>query len=275
MPWQTSLRRLLPKVLHSSCASTVVLGHWLHDYGMLHLMSITAFAHWARYQTESNSDLAGPMDIVAAGGVWGDAWSLRAFAIREFRDIVVIAPAQVQLYSSDVHYATPSRRNGIAHSQAPYAIFPSRYAAVHYDLPDAAFTSETMFLMYDGATHYWPAYSVSDVHATLPPSMQSAEHDGLSILKRHSMDEARNSRQDCISMLNDTRATQHYKVQHARVMGITPVATAQLSPGAASDVVSDAPAVSVAVEGLMQMGQQPLPLRRSGRTRVPHNKPTV
>ena len=82
--------------------------------------------------------------------------------------------------------------------------------------------------------------------------MQSAEDEGLSILKHHSMDEAFHSRRNVSGMLNGTTAMQQHTVQQTQAISSRAAATAHLSPGVASDVASDAPAVSVAIEGLMQ-----------------------
>ena len=92
-----------------------------------------------------------------AGGLWGDEWSLKGYALGAQVDILVLVPEQLQFYPQSAQYALPSRR--AAHMvEAAYIMLPNTYGRQHYDLPAEAFSDRTLFLMYDGQAHYYAAY---------------------------------------------------------------------------------------------------------------------
>ena len=95
------------------------------------------------------------MDIFA-GGIWGGDLELRALALKLSRSIIVIAPKQVCYYPWDqpVTTARPGKEGAF-----PWIGFSDGGSSIqkkgNYDLPDDAFDSSSIILMYNGTDHFW------------------------------------------------------------------------------------------------------------------------
>ncbi|KAL0029980.1 hypothetical protein WJX77_011633 [Trebouxia sp. C0004] len=155
---------------------------WQDDGGRNDPSMLTIVSKWM-------SDILGqdsqqPELAKISGGVWGDNWSIRAYALAENVDIIVVAPNKVQLYSARPDYALPHKgKQDLVQSRAPYVAFPHAYGGADYDLPAEAVSNDRLFLMYDGCAHYWSAYRQHDVDGTADPSWLSAAKSGLSLYK--------------------------------------------------------------------------------------------
>lgn len=82
------------------------------------------------------------MRILCTGGIWGDAWFLKAPALAHIGIIIVITPAQVHSYSCFEQYTPCKPRRQQQSSQLQqrvpkwaYVHFPNRYGGTRYDLP--------------------------------------------------------------------------------------------------------------------------------------------
>ena len=119
--------------------------------------------------------------------MWGDAWCLKALAVAYTCNLIVITRQQVHHYHWAEQYV-PRRQRGRQGQpvHGAYVHFPNNYGGKRYDLSAAAFQGKTMFLLYNGVDHYFPAYRKASVIDDMPASWSALPPEELVLLNTES-----------------------------------------------------------------------------------------